>query len=425
MYVLLRTSKIKLFVLQKFILLCLLCSVCFSTAFGQNTLNDYLQVALKNSPIFSDNTNQIHALTVDSLLIGARLKPQLNFTSNNYFAPVINGYGYDEVITNRGNYDALLGANYSFIGADNLNNQFQSLRLQKQVLELTTKLNERDLKQTVTAQYIVVYGEQQALFNSEKILEALRNENVLLKKSTEKGIYRQTDYLSFLVNYNQQQLSYNQQKLQTKNDLFLLNYLCGIPDTTTIYLAEPELNGSSRINIEQTSSFKLFILDSLQLQNSIEQLHYQYNPKLSLFGDVGFNSSLLFQAEKNFGASIGLNLSIPIYDGNQQNLQLEKFTLNENIRLNHLNIFKKQLTIKQQQLQHQISEMEKLITTAQEQLYLSKTLLKANNQLLETGDVRIADYILSLTNFISSQATTQQLISNRMQLINQLNYLNY
>ena len=409
---------------KKFLLLNLFC-VCTYFVFGQYSLNDYLQSALKNSPVYTDNQNQIQSLALDSMLIRAGLKPQASFTSNNSYAPVINGYGYDEVITNGGNYNALLGANYTIVGKNNLNNQYSSLNIQKQILELKTKLSERDLKQSVTAQYITVYGEQQLLINSEKVLAVLKNEDLILKNITEKGQYRQTDYLSFLVSYKQQQLSYSQQKLQAQNDLYVLNYLCGLTDTAYVILPDPSLNTASVFSSDQTIQFRQFFLDSLKLQNSIEQIKFNYSPKLSLLGDAGYNTTFTYHAEKNFGASVGLNFSVPIYDGKQRKLQTEKFKLSETTRMSYADYYRKQYNMKQTQLQQQIAETEKLIAEAQEELKISETLLNANNKLLETGDMRITDYVLSLTSYISSQSTLQQLVTSKMQLINQYNFLNY
>src|SRR4051812_48773884 len=93
-------------VMQKIIVLLLTGLFAFA-AQAQNTLDGYLQNAMKFSPVFIDNQTQINALAYDSMLIRAGLKPQVNFTSNDLYAPVVNGYGYDEIITNKGNYNAL------------------------------------------------------------------------------------------------------------------------------------------------------------------------------------------------------------------------------------------------------------------------------------------------------------------------------
>lgn len=411
--------------MQKWILVLFLNALFSSFAIGQRSLDEYLQSAIKNSPVFIDNLNQINALRFDSLLMRANLKPQVNFTSNDFFAPTINGFGYDQIITNGGNYNAIVGVNYGLVKKNNLNNKFSSLNIQKQILDLNIKLTERDLKQAVSNQYITVYGEQQALNNVNKVLSILHEEENVLKIMAEKGIYHQTDFLSFSITNKQQQLAYSQQKLQAQSDLYLLNYLSGILDTTYINLPEPGIHLTQNISSYQSIQFRQFAFDSLKLVNTTEQLKLNYQPKINLLGDAGYNSSLIYQAGKNFGASVGLNLTVPIYDGNQRKLQIEKIQLSENTRTCYADFYKKQFSIKQKQLLQQIYDTDKLILQANEQLTMTEKLLNVNIKLLETGDTHIADYILSFANYISSQLILQQLNTSKLQFINQYNYLNY
>ncbi len=394
--------------------------------FGQaNTLNYYLEAAIKGSPLFADLQNQVHSLTLDSLLLRASLGPQVNFTSNNFYAPVVNGYGYDELITNRGNYNALLGINYNLLGKNSIENRTNTIHIQKQLLELNSKLNEQDLKQSVTSQFITIYGEQQILNTTEKVLNIFKEEEFILKSMAEKGTYKQAEYLTFLATYKQAQLSYSQLKLQTQNDLNVLNYLCGLLDTNYINLQDPAIRIRQTISSEKTYQFQKFVYDSLNVKNSFEQLKFNYKPKLSLFGDAGYNTTFMYHAERNFGASAGFSFSVPIYDGNQRKSQEGKLRLTENTRTLYAEYYKKQYNIKQQQLLQQITASENILTEARSQLEVQETLMNANKKLLETGDVRVTDYLFSITNFISAQATVQQLQTNKLQLVNTYNFLNY
>jgi outer membrane protein TolC len=410
--------------MPKLILFCSLCLFRLVVS-GQKTIDFYLESAIHNSPVFTENVALSGALALDSMLIKAALRPQSNFTSNDYFAPVVNGYGYDEIITNRGNYNALLGVNLAIVGKNNLGNQYAGLNIQKQILENNSKLSERDLRQNVIAEYITVYGEQQLLSNATEVLDILKNEDVLLKDLAEKGQARQTDYLSFLVGYKQQQLSYSQQKQQMRSDLFLLNYLCGIADTGVVTLSDPALSIAAKNGVETTAAYRQILLDSARLQNSLDKIRYNYHPKLNVYGDAGYNTTFMYMAQKNFGAGIGLNFSVPVYDGNERKLQADKIRLSENSRLFKTELVRKQYSIRQLQLRQQISETEELVGEANEQLKFSKTLLTANNKLLESGDVKIADYFMSLRNYVGSLVTVQQLLTSKMQLINLLNALNY
>ncbi len=401
-------------------------SLLYVSAFTQQkTLDYFIQQAVQNSPYFIENKNQVESLRYDSLRIRALHKPQVNFDNNNLYAPVINGFGYDNAITNGGVISALAGATIAFASEQNLSNQFQSIQLQRQSLQLSGKLSEKDLKKNITTLYITIFGEQEMLHHTEDILNVLQKENLILKDLSEQGVYHETDYLTFLVNYKQQELSYEQNKLQLQNDLAQLSYFCGVSDTSYFQLAEPSLDQKNALQSEQTLAFRQFMIDSLVAKNNYEKVKFDYKPHLNAFGDAGYNSSLSYQAYKNFGISAGLHLIVPLYDGGQRNLRYEKIKLEETTRRTYMQFFKKQFAQKFLQLQQQITNTGRLITEAKDQLKLSDALVQANRKLLSTGDIKMTDYILALTNYISAQSTIVQLQINEMQLKNELNFLNY
>ncbi len=61
----------------------------------QKNLDYFIQQGLDNSPLLKDYQNQVQINRVDSQRIRATYKPQVTGTSNNAYAPVIKGYGYD------------------------------------------------------------------------------------------------------------------------------------------------------------------------------------------------------------------------------------------------------------------------------------------------------------------------------------------
>jgi hypothetical protein len=65
-----------------------------------------------------------------------------------------------------------------------------------------------------------------------------------------------------------------------------------------------------------------------------------------------------------------------------------------------------------------------LIDETANQLKYAQGLIDANKKLLETGDARIADYIIAIGNYISMRNIITQNTINKLQIINQLNYWN-
>lgn len=162
-------------------------SFCFAQ---QKTLDDYLQIAVKNSPLLKDLNNQILSAQLDSVRIKAGLKPQVNAGSAGLYAPVIHGYGYSQAITNGQTLDALLSVNKSFISNGYLKAQYNGIGLQRDSLRNNIKLSEQDLRRTIAAQYITAFGSlQQVKFNKE-VVTLLSSEEDLLKKLTRNNVYQ-------------------------------------------------------------------------------------------------------------------------------------------------------------------------------------------------------------------------------------------
>lgn len=397
-----------------------------TTIFGQQrSLDFFMKEALQNSPYAIENKNQQLATKFDSLQIRAGLKPQVNFDNNNIYAPLINGIGYDKIITNGGSVSAVVGTNILISGKQNLNNQFENIQLRKGTLEIAGKLSEKELRKNITHLYILAYTEQEIINNSKDVFGVLKKENDLLKKLTEDGNYRQTDYLTFFINYKQQQLTIDQLELQLKNDYAILNYSCGIIDTTLLLLVNPELSRADFVSAENSIAGKQFFNDSLIFKNQYEQVKFNYRPHFNLFGDAGYVSTLSYQAEKNFGVSAGFHIAVPIYDGKLKDLKFGRLKLTENTRMNYVALYRKQYTQSVLRIIQQLNAIDDLIVENKNQYLLSESLVNANKKLLITGDVRMSEYILALTNYLYARSNAIQLLGSKMELVNEFNYLNY
>lgn len=410
---------------MKYIVSFVLCILLYGASFAQtHTLQYYLDQSLTNSPLLKDLNNQILSAQLDSLKLKAGLKPQVNANGGGLYAPVIRGYGYSQAITNGQSIDALLSVNKTFVGKNYLNAQYYAIQLQRDSLGNVIHLSEQDLKKNIIAQYITAYGDlQQYNFNKE-VVELLSKEEDLLKKLTRSNVYRQSDYLTFLVTLQQQQLQLAQSRLQYKNDFALLNYLAGIRDTTFAQLSEPAITKAVLPSVANSIFFKQYKLDSLRLNNGRKLVDYSYRPKLNIFADGGYNSDLTYQAYKNFGASAGFSLIVPIYDGGVRKLLYKKLNLEEQSRQTYKAFFYNQYHQQIDQYSQQITENEKLIVQINDQIKYVESLIKVDTELMQTGDLKISDLILAINNYLTVKNTLTQTVISRLQLINQFNYYN-
>jgi outer membrane protein TolC len=204
-----------------------------------------------------------------------------------------------------------------------------------------------------------------------------------------------------------------------------LNYVCGIEDTTLVELSNPDILLLPPSSFENTLQASQFRLDSLKLLNRDAQVDYAYRPKLDVFADAGFNSSLTYRPYKNFGASVGLSLVAPIYDGNQRQKQHDKIRISELVRQNYREFAQKQYQQQIRQLYQQLQQTDAIIQQAQEVVRYTQALMEAHGKLLQTGNASITDYVLAINNFLNARHAVLQNTNNRMQIINQLNYWNY
>ena len=386
-------------------------------------LDFFLNQAKISSPVLKDLENQRKSAGIDSLIVKAAGKPQITGTSSGLYAPIIRGYGYDEVITNGQSLDALLNVNYDLLNKKRINNQLQGVKLQSDSIRYASQLSTFDLNRSIADQYILAFASQdQVDFNSE-VVNLLKKEEALLKTLTRSNIYKQSEYLTFLVTLQQQELGLQQAALQYKNDLATLNYLSGITDTTSVRLEEPKLKSDKLFS--ETSFFKRkFELDSLKSENQRNSIILNYQPKLGVYANGGYNSSLVLQPYKNFGSSVGFTFSVPIYDGRQKKMQVNKLNLASETISNYREFFVRQQSQQLNLIRQQIDQTDRLFVKINDQIRLSKGLIDVDSKLMHTGDLRVSDFIIAINNYMSAQNLLKQTTINRLKLINQYNYWN-
>lgn len=390
-------------------------------SFSQSkTIEYFVNKSIENDVKIPEIQNLILSNKIDSQLIYAANKLQVTGVGNAYYAPVFNGYGYDNAITNGQQVSTLVALNKQIYHKQNLSLQFISLQLKNDSLSNSSLIYLQDLKNKIIGQYIITYSDQLQLNFNNELVTLLSKEEKILKKLTQKSVYKQADYLSFLVIFHQQELTGLQLHNQYRNDYAILNYLAGIVDTSTATLIEPDI----KLNPNALSSvfFRKYEIDSLTIENNRLIRKYQYRPKLNLFADAGYQSTLTIHPYKNFGYNIGISFLVPIYDGNQKRLQLEKLNMEENTRVKKRDFFYVQYKQQIHQLQQQLTDLENLAVPIRKQIQYLKTLLEVNSRLLETGDIRITDYVLGLNNFMNAGNLVVQNQIAKYQVIQQLNY---
>jgi outer membrane protein TolC len=387
------------------------------------SLEFYLNEGLRNSPLLNDYRNQISSADSDSLLIRAAKKPQVEARSQLLYSPVYHNFGYDEVITDGGNYTAVMGVTQNIFNKKELNNKFEAVAMLKQSLNNSSKISVNELNRVITNQYLTAYSEYNDLSFNKSFLDLLIKEEEIVKQFVKNGVGKQTDYLSLLVESQSQEILVNQLKTQYKIDLSLLNQLCGLNDSVMYELTEPQLRIKGTSDITKIPSFIQYKIDSLRIENERGAIDIRYRPKFNWFADAGFLTSNPWNFYQHFGYSVGVSLNIPVYDGKQRVIEKRKLDFNENTRKAYETNFSKQYYQQIQQLNDELKSLNEVTTKLEDQLKTADQLVKALKDQLEAGIIQMTEYINAIKNFRTTSRNLSMANIQKIQVINEMNFL--
>jgi outer membrane protein TolC len=386
-------------------------------------LEFYLSEGMKNSPLLNDYRNQVNSAIVDSLLIRASKKPFVEAKSELLYSPVYGNFGYDEVITDGGNYMAVMGVSQNIFNRRELDNKFEAVEIQKQSIRNSARISTTELTRIITAQYLTTFaGYDDYLFNIT-FLKLFYNENEIVKEFVINGICKQTDYLSLLVETQTHEILVNQLKNQYRKELMFLNQLCGLDDSSSYELIAPQIDINGIPEIEKTPSYIQYKIDSIKIENERVAIDIRYKPKVSWFADAGILTSDPFNFYNHVGYSAGISLNIPIYDGKQRDIEKQKLELNENSRKGYENNYRKLYSQQFKQLNDELESLNELSDRMKEQLKTSDMLVKALKQQLESGIIQMTEYINALKNFKTTSRNLNLISIQKLQVKNEMNFL--
>jgi outer membrane protein TolC len=388
------------------------------------TLDDYILSARRYNASFIDYQNQLASLTYDSSKIRATFLPKVNVTGQANISPVIGGYGYDSAISNGANYSALIGVTQDLFQGGNRDLQLAKLGAQRESLYTTLAINIRDLIKNISSQYVTAYSDLRAMESAEESFRIIEEQLSILEELVKRGVYLQVDYMNPLISRNQQQIAALQARTQYRTDLYKLNQLSGIVDSTTVTLTAPQLTAGPTIPLYNSLKARQFAFDSLAIEYERSLLDWTYRPKLSWAADAGLNTTDLRNAYHNIGFSVTLNFAYPLYDGRQKYFESEKFNLSLNTIAAKQRAFYIETSTQKMMLEEQLRGEDSLITQYQKQLESINELLQFDRVQLKQGNLKINDLLTVLNTLNTNRLSLRQAEISRLQTIVELNNLN-
>jgi outer membrane protein TolC len=393
-------------------------------AFNQTrNLEFYLDQGIHNSPLLNDYRNQIRSASSDSLLIRAAKNPLVEVKSQLLYAPSYRNFGYDEIVTDQGNYTAVMGISQPLFNKREINNKYEAVDIQKRTLNNSSQISINELKKVITEQYLTSFASYTDFLFNKNFLELLEKENVIVKQFVNNGIAKQTDYLSLLVETQSEEMLVTQIKSQYRKDLMLLSQLCGLNDSTWYELTDPRIEMKGAPDITKSPAYIQYKIDSIRIENEKTAIDIRYKPKINWFADVGFLTSNPWNFYNHFGYSAGVSLNIPVYDGKQRGIEKQKLGFNENSRQAYKDTYYKQYFQQIQQLNLELSSLNEMSSLVENQLRTSEQLLSTLKEQLESGIIQMTEYINAIKNFKTTSRSINLLKMQKLQVINEMNFL--
>ncbi|WP_375418096.1 TolC family protein [uncultured Hymenobacter sp.] len=394
-------------------------------------LDDFVAVARYNSPLLRDLTNQVSQIRLDSLRRKAQNGFQVNGTGAAVYYPSISNrageavVGYDQAVTNGGNYAAVGQVSKPIFNRALLQNDYRILGSQGLVLRNSGRLNALDLRRSVTDQFLTAYAAQLQLEFSRGLLTQLRQQDKQLRQLVEAGIFKQTQYLSFYLSVRTQEVTVEQNRLAYRRELGTLRALAGVGDTALVSIEVPAPPRRRPLAGLLAPALRQYTLDSLRLQLDRRAVDTYYRPRVSALADAGLQSiSYMPRAlSRSLGVSGGLLLNIPIFDGHQRQLQYQRIALSEQSRQGYRQFLTGQRRQQYEQLENQIRASDALIVRIRAQLRIADALVGATRQQLATGEVFILDYLNVVTSYRTLQFNLTQAETDRLRSLYALDYL--
>lgn len=311
------------------------------TALSNATLSNCVQYAFKHQPLIRQSLidEDITNKTIQSKL--ADWYPQLNFNYNyqNYFKlPVFYFAG---VYVRTGTY------NTSTLGLSLTQNIFTRDLLFAN--KTSTDVN-KQMKQSVIANKIsIAVGVSKAFYDvllTQKQISVLNEDIIRLDKSLQdayhqyqSGIVDKTDYKRATISLNNAKAERQQieEALHAKN--VYLKQLMGYPENnnlrlnfdTTLMEQEALLDTSIAINIQNRIEYQTLLTQQKLQKATIQYNKWSYLPTVSALGNYNYsylsNNFGKLYAQSFANSFLGLQVSLPIFQGNKRVFQIKQSQL--------------------------------------------------------------------------------------------------
>jgi outer membrane protein TolC len=387
-------------------------------------LNEYINAAIANSPSLKENALQQMQTGIDSSIAIADYRPQISANGVGYYAPVYGQYGYDQAISNGGEYAALISISQQISPRNEISLKRRLASDERSRLLADSKVKENELRKEVTDEYLNACLLQQRLVFYIQSDSFLTQQNKIVKMLADKGSYKISDYYELLVEEKSERTQIARLKIDMEQAFSVLNSSCGIMDTVQYTLPIPDIQLTEKTDVTQLAVYQEFRADSVKLTTQDKLVDAGYRPRFSWYADAGILASQPNLISRSIGNSIGLNLTVPIYDGDKRKLKHQSLQLSQDSRINYQNFFEQNYNNRIFFLAKQIVDSRKLIVQLQQEEQEVKHWIDIDQAELAAGNIPVTDFLLSLKKNLEVKNDLNEALINQQSLQNEFNYRN-
>ncbi|WP_028283514.1 TolC family protein [Olleya marilimosa] len=412
---------------------------CFVNAQEVKNLDFFKEEAIQNTPVLKDNGNLQKINEIQNSIILAQNKAfQINATSDILVAPYFNNngkivdvtttpsanaFGYDIGITNGGLYSAQINVTKNLFNQAITDNLLFQNKIANNTITLSSEEINHNIIKNITDAYILTYQLQLQEEFTKEILKDLEKRLQVVELLVKRAVLMESDYLLLQLDIEGKKLELQQIQNNLKTSINQLYSLSGTPIGSIEKLEAPNFNTTSK-----PSRFfyqKKFENDSLQVVANQKVFENQYKPQVTAYANTGLNAVEIPNIYRRFGASAGLRLTIPIYDGKQRKYNAQQSLLKEESLAFYRDNSKIQVNNNIKNIEQQIQALNDNMVLLNKQLEKQQNILEIYKGKLVQGQISIVDYLNVIQNYKLNSYTKLQMQTNYWLLQSQYNFINW
>lgn len=346
---------------------------------------------------------------------------------------VANGMANTSVkkLTENGNYS--LNASWTVWDGKSNTNTIKIQKLNKKMAELDTEISKNSITEQITQLYIQILYSTEAKKVNESILETAQKQVERGKEMMQNGLLSETELKQLEAQWSSAQYDVVNAQTQIDDYNLQLKQLLELDPNTDFQIADLEIADEQALQLVPSSnevySQALLLRPEIQSKQtaieaaklSVDVAKAGYQPSLSLNASISDShystgAQVASQLKENLNGSIGLTLSVPIFDNRKNKSAVERAKLDQVTKALELTEEQKNLynTIESYNLQARNNQEKfKASITKTESMESSYKLL---NEQFENGLKNVVELLTGKDDLL--QAQQEKLQSKYTTLLN-------